>query len=153
MYTQYFCHFFFVGIHTYTTLGIRSDQIRIHIARVWMLGFAQLERRETKLGFGCSVSHRRNRRQGVGVPGGCSRPTKITKMEASAPGVGRRRRWRWRPPSRRHQRRETAHARATRHGRTARHTRVLNWRTKGGPVSDIFFRKKIHFISPSPQLS
>jgi len=99
-----------IGIHIYAKHGIGSYQIRIHIARVWMLGFEQQERRETKLGFGCSVSHRRNGRQGVCVPGGCSPPTKVTKMEATTPGVG----WRWRrPPSRRQQRGNRAHASGT----------------------------------------
>jgi hypothetical protein len=54
-------------------------------------------------GFGCFVSHSRNGREGVGVPGGCSSPAKL-----SAPGVGRRR-------GRRHQR-QTARKR----GRGAR---------------------------------
>lgn len=75
-----------------------------------MLGFEQQERRETKVGFGCSVSHKRNGRQGVCVPGGSSPPAKVTKMEATTPGVG----WRWRrPPSRRQQRGNRAHASGT----------------------------------------
>ena len=56
----------------YTTLIIGSDQIRIQIAWVWV----------------------QNGRLEVGIPGGYSSPAKVPKMEAWAPGVGRR----W-PPS------------------------------------------------------
>ena len=46
--------------------------------------------------LGARVSHSRNGREGVGEPGGCSSPVKVTKMETWAPSVGRRR-----PPNRR----------------------------------------------------
>ena len=62
----------FAGIIMYTTLIIGSDQIRIQIAWVWV----------------------QNGRLEVGIPGGYSSPAKVPKMEAWAPGVGRR----W-PPS------------------------------------------------------